>query len=374
MALLVVVASWLRTEGSIGGAWNFLARTDLEGADLTSGSGSPVSLEASRQDFRTAWCERNGFSPAFCGTLVLDEANATRLKAEQERWCEALEVGQRDACLASLAGLERRFEEAWIEERSWLHTPPVSMTDADLRGMFGFSAKLSGADLARARLSDSNLIQADLRGAYLIQANLDRASLSQAELEGAFLNGTSAEDADFSQADLDGAMLLAGFFDNADFSDARLRFSDLRGAQLEGATLDGAVLDGAVMRRSKLAHATWKGTSLGASLLHEADLRGARNLTQAQLARALGNERTLLPDVPAPDTGEPFYILSCWVAPPPALHRTVAVAAGPTSSLAGRDQLREALICDAGRQPEKVGTPLSARAPYPDGHPLADRR
>lgn len=123
MALLVVVASWLRTEGSIGGAWNFLARTDLEGADLTSGSGSPVSLEASRQDFRTAWCERNGFSPAFCGTLVLDEANATRLKAEQERWCEALEVGQRDACLASLAGLERRFEEAWIEERSWRTHP-----------------------------------------------------------------------------------------------------------------------------------------------------------------------------------------------------------------------------------------------------------
>ena len=94
---------------------------------------------------------------------------------------------------------------------------------------------LSQADLCGAALEHATLIDADLTGAYLVQANLSHARLRGANLAGANL------------------------------SHARLVQADLKDACLDQATLGGA------------------------------NLRQVRNLTQAQIDRAYGDEGSLLP-------------------------------------------------------------------------------
>ena len=86
----------------------------------------------------------------------------------------------------------------------------------------------------------------------------------------------------------------------------------------------------------------------------------------------IGNAGTLLPDGPS-DTGEPWYVWSCWEQPPPDLDRIVATAAGPVADDAERSALRAEFLCGPGNPRRKTGTPLALDAPYPEGHPLADR-
>ena len=118
-------------------------------------------------------------------------------------------------------------------------------------GMQGKRADLSGATLRGAYLSGADLRKATLRGANLRGADLSRADLRLATLR----------EADLSRTDLSGA----------DLSGANLRGADLRGANLSGANLSGANLNGA-------------------------NLRGVGNLTEDQLADALSDETTTLPD------------------------------------------------------------------------------
>jgi len=91
----------------------------------------------------------------------------------------------------------------------------------------------------------------DLRNGGLIEAHLEGAILIGAHLEGALLIG----------AHLEGAILIW----------AHLEKTILSGAHLEGAILRGAHLEGA-------------------------DLSGAHGLVQAQLASAITNDRTELPE------------------------------------------------------------------------------
>jgi uncharacterized protein YjbI with pentapeptide repeats len=74
--------------------------------------------------------------------------------------------------------------------------------------------------------------------------------------------------------------------DRADLSGAKLPEADLRDAKLKrvnfsGADLRGVNLAGAVLRLTRL---------------DGADLAGARGLTQNQLDRACGDQKTALPD------------------------------------------------------------------------------
>ena len=38
------------------------------------------------------------------------------------------------------------------------------------------------------------------------------------------------------------------------------------------------------------------------------------------------------------------------------------------------DDVRAEFLCPEGEEPQRTGTRLPLDAPYPDGHPLADRR
>ncbi len=86
---------------------------------------------------------------------------------------------------------------------------------------------LTGADLARANLTDANLAganltRADLAGANLTGANLTRAYLTGADLTGAYLAG----------ANLSGAYLTGAYLAGADLTDAYLTRAYLSGANL----------------------------------------------------------------------------------------------------------------------------------------------
>ena len=72
---------------------------------------------------------------------------------------------------------------------------------------------------------------------------------------------------------------------------AFIRRTDLSGALLCGADLTRADLTGAVARGADFKDAILKGT-----ILRGTDLTDARNLTVTQLAEAIIDERTMLPD------------------------------------------------------------------------------
>lgn len=95
------------------------------------------------------------------------------------------------------------------------------------------------------------------------------------DLSRADLSGAALEQATLIEANLAGASLV-----EADLSHARMENADLRGANLSNANLDQADL---------------KNARLDGATLCGARMRHARNLTQAQIDRAIGDEDTALP-------------------------------------------------------------------------------
>ncbi|WP_347276939.1 pentapeptide repeat-containing protein [Coleofasciculus sp. FACHB-64] len=96
---------------------------------------------------------------------------------------------------------------------------------------------------------------------YLRNTNLERANLNGANLQGALLLG----------ANLQGALLLGANLQEASLREANLQETFLLGANLQGASLFGANV---------------QGVNLGL----------AQNLKQAQIERAFGDRKTVLPD------------------------------------------------------------------------------
>jgi uncharacterized protein YjbI with pentapeptide repeats len=191
-------------------------------------------------------------------------------------------------------------------------------------------------------------------------------------LEGADLIGARLEGANLAQARLEGVDLIRARLEGADLSKARLEGADLFEARLEGANLSGSRLDGADLRSADFRNSVWASASSRASPAHSADFRGAQGLTQGRLDRWIGDRDTLLP-VGLSEAGEAWYVWSCWDVPPPDLDGIVATAADVIEIGPPPSELRDDFLCD--REPRhKTGTPLPIDAPYPPGHPLADRR
>ncbi len=75
-----------------------------------------------------------------------------------------------------------------------------------------------------------------------------------------------------------------------------LRLATLREADLSRTDLSGADLSGANLRGADLRGANLSGANLSGANLNGANLRGVGNLTEDQLADALSDETTTLPD------------------------------------------------------------------------------
>jgi uncharacterized protein YjbI with pentapeptide repeats len=112
----------------------------------------------------------------------------------------------------------------------------LDLTGIDIRG-----ANLRGTFLDRVRFNDSNLADVDF-----MRASLRRADFRGANLQGAHLRETRLEGVNFVGADLQDASLRL----------ARLHNTNLLGARLQGATLVGADLTGALyVTRDQIASA-----------------------------------------------------------------------------------------------------------------------
>lgn len=120
--------------------------------------------------------------------------------------------------------------------------------------------------LNRVSLPEASLSDADLHRAFLLGSDFHRANLARACLEGAILRNTNFHESDLRFAKIDGADLFA-----ADLSGADLRYASLASAFLRRADLRGA------------------------------DLSGVQGLTANQIAGAVGDQDTKLPeDLPRP--------------------------------------------------------------------------
>jgi uncharacterized protein YjbI with pentapeptide repeats len=171
----------------------------------------------------------------------------------------------------------------------------LQLENADLAG-----ANFSGAFLSGTRFSGAKLDGADLQMSELVRTSFDNADLSGANLEKAL-----AARASFKSALLKGARLIkAEFqrvnFEGADLSDssieeAELMRNDFTSANLANANLAGATLARTIFRGATLTGASFKRAYLYWARFEDTDLTAVKDLTQAQLDMACGDERTKLP-------------------------------------------------------------------------------
>ncbi len=195
------------------------------------------------------------------------------------------------ASLVSGGAIEGKPGDLKLDPRTWIpsvfqlvgYRPFLNLVDAEVSikpsGWTGLEGGLEGgkdykAQIARvkgAQLAGRDLRYAAARDAFLVKADLSEATLQNADLR---------------RANLQEANLRA-----AKLQKANLRSSRLQGADLWKAKLQGAKLRFADLRRANLESADLQGTDLSF-----ADLRGATGLTQEQLDRACGDEKTKLPE------------------------------------------------------------------------------
>lgn len=134
-------------------------------------------------------------------------------------------------------------------------------------------------DLGRSGI---DLSATNLAGLLLYpKANLGAASLSFSNLEGASL----------SECQLIAIWLVGARLVRAQLENARLNLANLNAANFEKANLRGADL-----RRASLRHTNLRGADLTGAQLRGVDLRTAVGLTKAQLATAVTDHATKLPD------------------------------------------------------------------------------
>ncbi|ACA17933.1 pentapeptide repeat protein [Methylobacterium sp. 4-46] len=172
--------------------------------------------------------------------------------------------------------------------------PGTDLVEADLSGANLARARLSGILARSARFDGARIEEADFSGADLSGAHFATVAGGQARFSGAMM-----EDARFCGATLRFATLAGGLLDGADFTGADLWGADFtdadaddtlfRRARLDEAKLVNVNLTGAVFEGASLAKASLAGSRLSRANFVEAKLDGAdlsgADLSDARLVR-----------------------------------------------------------------------------------------
>ncbi|WP_424932768.1 pentapeptide repeat-containing protein [Amaricoccus macauensis] len=347
-------------------------RTDIQTALTTLGNREPQRIE--NEEKRRTQGGETGYRLDLRETN-LRKSDLSHLNLNRARLNHARMEG---ADLREARILRADLSEAQIQGADLSET---QMGAADLEG-----ARMERADLSEARIEGANLRRASMNGAGLRLARMEGADLRLAQMgaadlwgaqmKGADLGGAQMQDANLRGARMQGtdlrwarmerADLCAAQMQDANLSEARMQGANIRDARLEESNLWKARMEQADFTGADLRSAYWSGAQT-ALIAHFADLRGAQDLTQAQLDQMIGNEHTLLPDHLAPDTGRPYSIPTCWKEPPEAL--VIAM------KRVGYDWEKDpdGYCCPPGEEPQRTGKPLALNKPYPPGHPLAER-
>jgi uncharacterized protein YjbI with pentapeptide repeats len=211
-------------------------------------------------------------------SAIVRAGTVTGLLAESPA-SNVLTVGD-TGVLASTAA-DAQLNAVLIAHREWVRSG----------GKQGTCANLEGVTLTGKTLSNAILSQAILRNANLSGSILAWADLSGADGRGAVFGGS----------DMEGASLAAANLQLADLRTANLTRANLQGARFIGATLEQANLREADLTGAQLKNAALAGTDLRAAIL--ADVTG---LTRSQLADAITNADTRLPEFFEPEPRETF--------------------------------------------------------------------
>jgi uncharacterized protein YjbI with pentapeptide repeats len=262
-----------------------LASAKLDDAQLNDANlrgSSLVEAFASCADLTGARLEGADATRATLRGARLREARARRIQANGVRFGLASDLNGIDLIGGSLMGVELPQAKLVLanlrSDFSWSCLVEADFTRTDLVGAKLRSTDLRQACFERASMDEAVLIQATLQG-----ADLTGASMRKARLHGANLIGASLRDADLRSAALNG--IEPGGFDWASHAyggGQGLAYPEepppgtIGPAIVEGAQFDGALLDCAD--------------------LAGVDLRKAVGLTKKQLASAVGNELTSVPD------------------------------------------------------------------------------
>jgi uncharacterized protein YjbI with pentapeptide repeats len=167
----------------------------------------------------------------------------------------------------------------------------LNLAGTDLRLALLPGAHLEGVQLSLAHLESSRLQGAWLRDADLSGACLTDADLANAVMANADLAGAVLKDATLCGVNLVDAKLMKANFEGCNLGQADLHGVDARSANFENADLSEVNFTGANLRHANLAGANFHGT-----VLCQADLRFARGITEQQLAEAVTDTTTLLPE------------------------------------------------------------------------------
>lgn len=256
-----------------------------------------------REAFRADWCEREGYAKAICGPLPRTTAEVRELANARRAYCrETRNTRTREVCAQIFRRLDAAFDADWRSQREaeLARLPELDLDRRDLRNASAMGTKFISARMEGAELEGAILSAADFEGAALKGANLESASAYFADFSRTDLTGAKLRHANLTSTGFEHAILR-----EADLSTALLIDAGLLSANLRDADLTAADLTDARFGRSDLSHATLEG-----AILDGADLSETIGLVQAQLATAVGDDRTLLPQTPSGFTR--LTIASCW--------------------------------------------------------------
>lgn len=185
-------------------------------------------------------------------------------------------------------------------------TPGINWEDCDKKLIMLDSSDLSGANLARADFTST-----DLRGSNLTKANLEKAVLVRASFAGSTATGArfariEAYRTDFSQLDALGAIFSGAELQRSIFTQAKLGDADFTKADLGRSQFDGADVSGSRFSLANLARADFRGAVFARPVdfdraffflarIEGVDLSAATGLTQWQVDMACGDAQTMLP-------------------------------------------------------------------------------
>jgi uncharacterized protein YjbI with pentapeptide repeats len=344
---------------------------DIDDEDVAGVAGSVAPFAAHREEYRQTWCEIAAVPLDLCAKPPAETDLATNgLIVARQRHClkEKIVLGLESyrKCNAWFGALDRRFEADWLGVRmqALAKIARVELGGMQLSGMSAVRANLTRVDLEGADLSGATMARVTLEGATLKGANLDGADANNGNLELANLTGAGGHRLNLQSAHLAGASLRG-----ADLSAANLSSADLTGAKLTGADLTGADL-----RRARLTLA-----DLDGAILTDARLEGAIGLGYAQIATAVGSERTAFGvsnriDDEGTLAREAFKVDDCWKALPRAIETLKADFEGEAANF---PEFRQRLgayephLCPS-REPALVGESIGQRLYLPESN--VDRR
>ena len=176
--------------------------------------------------------------------------------------------------------------------KSIINCERCDLREADFDGQFLRLAAFQKTDLRGASFRG-----ADITGIHLNRAKLDGANFSGANMAGAVLTGASLRGAVLTNARLDAVRMSGADFTGADISGSNLRVLEY----VEGTTFEKVKARGTIFRHAYLSRVKLDGGDFSG-----ADFTYAKGLTNAQLAKACGDDRTILPpglSIPACKTG-----------------------------------------------------------------------